>query len=109
MIRIEEQIEAKKVAAQSPPFSQLFERHGVSVGLYAPRTKDLQSAHDRDELYIVSSGTARFWCGDQVVDCNTGDLLFAPAGTKHHFENIGAEFRTWVVFFGPQSARATDV
>ena len=31
-----------------------------------------------------------------------GDLLFVPAHVEHRFERFSDDFRTWVIFFGPQ-------
>lgn len=30
-----------------------------------------------------------------------GDVLFAPAGIEHRFENFSDDFVTWVIFYGP--------
>ena len=77
-------------------------RHGtMSVELYAPRGRDLQVPHAQDELYIVATGRGEFVCGDCRVSFGPHDVLFAPAGVAHRFENFTADFSTWVVFYGP--------
>jgi len=30
-----------------------------------------------------------------------GDVIFAPAGIEHRFENFSDDFVTWVIFYGP--------
>jgi len=30
-----------------------------------------------------------------------GDVLLAPAGVEHRFENFTDDFVTWVIFYGP--------
>jgi hypothetical protein len=95
--------EASRSLSELPlPFSVLFERGDVSVELYAPRGSDMQSPHTRDELYIVASGSGTFRRADQVCEFNVGDLLFVPAHMDHRFETFSDDFRTWVIFFGPE-------
>jgi mannose-6-phosphate isomerase-like protein (cupin superfamily) len=45
--------------------------------------------HPYDEVFIVRQGHARFTIGDETVEAEAGDILLAPAGTPHKFENIG--------------------
>ncbi|MSP02213.1 MAG: cupin domain-containing protein [Acetobacteraceae bacterium] len=61
-----------------------------------------QVPHERDELYFVASGTARYRVEDQVSPANPGDLLFAAAGVAHGFEDPSADFTVWVLFYGPR-------
>ena len=84
------------------PFSIMFARGDVSVELFAPRGVDTQLPHTRDELYIVSSGTGVFRRESQICEFKAGDLLFVPAHEEHRFERFSADFRTWVIFFGPE-------
>ena len=44
-----------------------------------------------------------FWKGGQwVVRFHDGDVLFVPAGVPHRFASFSAEFKAWVIFFGPE-------
>ncbi len=45
--------------------------------------------HPYDEVFIVRQGRARFTIGEETVEAQTGDILLAPAGTPHKFENLG--------------------
>jgi mannose-6-phosphate isomerase-like protein (cupin superfamily) len=83
-------------------------RHGsMRVGVYAPRTPhDPQSPHDQDELYIVISGTGSFAKGHERRPFAPGDVIFVEAGTPHRFEGYGADFATWVVFWGPKGGES---
>jgi mannose-6-phosphate isomerase-like protein (cupin superfamily) len=77
-------------------------RHGsLRVGLYAPRGDDPQEPHAQDEVYIVLAGTGWFVNGAARDRFAPGDVLFVPAGAPHRFEEFSAEFRTWVIFYGP--------
>ena len=78
-------------------------KHGsMSVEYYAPKVKDLQTPHLQDEIYIIASGKACFMLEDKKISCMSGDVLFAPAGKKHKFENFSEDFATWVIFYGPE-------
>ncbi len=79
---------------------------------------DLQhQPHDRDELYFVVAGTARFIRGNDAgpfdetaidltgpdnVAIAAGDVLFVPAGAHHDFTDTSADFAVWAVFYGPE-------
>ena len=84
------------------PFATAF-RHGtMSVELYTPRGRDLQTPHAQDELYIVATGRGEFSLAGERMTFGPGNVLFAPAGVEHRFENFTADFATRVVFYGPQ-------
>ena len=82
-------------------------RHGtMRVGVYAPRSEDPQQPHVQDELYIVESGTGTFVHGDERRPFKPGDVIFVRAGVVHRFEEFSDDFRTWVVFWGPEGGEA---
>ncbi|WP_133646981.1 cupin domain-containing protein [Paraburkholderia flava] len=101
-LHLDEAAAALALAALPVPFAVLFERGDVSVELFAPRGVDTQTPHARDELYIVSSGSGTFRRGDETCEFRAGDLLFVPAHVDHRFERFTDDFRTWVIFFGPE-------
>src|SRR5262249_50889989 len=70
----------------------------------APRGGDPQTPHDRDELYMVASGSGRFRVGDRAEPFAPGALLYVGAHETHRFEDFTDDFATWVVFYGPQKA-----
>lgn len=69
---------------------------------FAPKGRDDQTPHERDELYVVASGRGWFVTGQDRVRFEPGDALFAAAGLKHRFEDFSDDFATWVMFYGPQ-------
>jgi mannose-6-phosphate isomerase-like protein (cupin superfamily) len=78
-------------------------RHGtLEVGFYRPGGPDRQRPHDRDEVYVVASGTATFLLDGTRQPLETGETVFAAAGAEHRFEDMSADFSTWVFFYGPQ-------
>src|SRR6476469_8070322 len=82
-------------------FTELFSHGSLAVEIYRPKHKDLQTPHERDEVYIIISGEADFYNDGTVVHAAAGDLLFVAAGKEHHFENFTNDFSTWVLFYGP--------
>ncbi len=82
-------------------------RHGsLEVELYRPRAIDRQSTHTRDELYVIIAGSGWFVMGGARSPFVPGEVIFAPAGAAHHFEQFTHDFATWVVFYGPEGGEA---
>ncbi len=93
-------------------------RHGsMELRWFSPSDTDAQVPHDRDELYMIVSGTGVFLRaqdslalddvslplrGEDRVAFGPGDVLFVPAGTVHRFEEFSGDFGCWVVFYGPE-------
>jgi mannose-6-phosphate isomerase-like protein (cupin superfamily) len=92
---------AARIAALPLPYDVLFERGDVTIEFYAPRGVDRQEPHDRDEIYIVATGSGTFVRGEERVPFAPGDFLYVSAFETHRFEDFGDDFGTWVVFFGP--------
>jgi mannose-6-phosphate isomerase-like protein (cupin superfamily) len=83
-------------------------RHGtLTVKLYAPRGRDPQTPHSRDEVYVVVQGTGVFFNGETRRPFAPGDFLFAPAGSEHRFEDFTDDFAVWVMFYGPQGGEGS--
>lgn len=83
------------------PFISLFQSRELDVELYRPHKVDLQTPHDRDELYVVVAGSGEFICGTERRRFQAGDVLIVPAHVEHRFMDFSDDFATWVVFFGP--------
>ena len=86
----------------------LFERGSLLLKFYAPRGHDPQAPHEQDELYVVVSGSGEFVNGDARHAFGPGDTLFVPAGVPHRFENFTDDFRTWVIFYGPEGGEQAE-
>lgn len=86
---------------------EVFARHNVTVSVFAPAGTDRQGPHARDELYVVVAGTATLDMDGARRAVAPGDLIFVPAGAAHRFEDLAADFATWVVFFGPSTCPST--
>ena len=83
-------------------YVELFQHGTLSVELYAPRGRDPQDPHTRDEVYVVVQGSGQFLNGGVRHSFGPGDLLFVPAGVVHRFENFSDDLAVWVVFYGPE-------
>ena len=80
-------------------FTNAFTKGAFELEFFAPRGKDYQTPHEKDEFYIIVGGTADLVTPGEVINCRSGDALFVAAGDEHHFENISDDFATWVIFF----------
>ena len=45
--------------------------------------------HPYDETFVVIEGRVRFVVGDTVIDAAAGEVVMAPKGVPHRFENLG--------------------
>jgi glyoxylate utilization-related uncharacterized protein len=90
----------EKLKTIEAPFLELFQQGTLSVEIYKPEGKDLQSPHTRDEVYIIIEGEGTFNLDSHITNFTKGDFIFVPAHTEHRFETFSADFSTWVLFFG---------
>lgn len=84
------------------PFKELFTHASLSIELYKPDKIDHQLPHTRDEVYIIVSGSGKFYNNGTVVDFLANDFLFVPAGVEHRFIDFTDDFYTWVIFYGAE-------
>jgi mannose-6-phosphate isomerase-like protein (cupin superfamily) len=90
----------EKIQNSKKEFLNLFEHGTLSVEIYKPNKVDKQTPHDRDEVYVVISGSGEFINENKIVSFETGDFLFVSAGNRHRFINFTENFTTWVIFYG---------
>ncbi len=79
----------------------LLEHGSLELGYYKPDGVDPQNPHDRDEVYVVQSGSGYFVVEDDRQSFSPGDALFVPAFVVHRFEDFTDDFAAWVIFYGP--------
>lgn len=82
-------------------FTEVFKHGTLVVEFYKPDKVDNQIPHERNEIYVVASGTGVFYNGGIRWNFKAGDFLFVPAGVEHRFEKFTEDFSTWVFFYGP--------
>ena len=103
----ERQVTALAAMAQLPRaggkrYAVLFRHGSLQLQVFAPRGRDTQRPHTRDEIYVVIKGSGSYVCGATRVPFKPGDVLFAAAGEEHRFEDFTEDFFTWVFFYGPE-------
>jgi mannose-6-phosphate isomerase-like protein (cupin superfamily) len=93
---------AKLPGKSGERFVAAFQHGTLEVELYAPRGKDPQTPHRRDEVYVVVSGSGEFVAGERTTTFKAGDFLFVAAGVQHRFQNFSEDLAVWVLFYGPE-------
>ncbi len=88
--------------AAGKEFISVFQHGTLQVEIYKPDGIDRQHPHTRDEIYVVVAGSGVFINGTDRHPFEPGEVLFAPAGREHRFENFTNDFATWVFFYGPE-------
>ncbi len=92
----------QKVSASEDNIYGILLRHGMlELGFYKPQAVDTQVPHDRDEVYVIKSGSGFFVVENERLPFAAGDALFVPALAEHRFEDFTEDFATWVIFCGP--------
>lgn len=82
--------------------SELLTHGTLELRYYAPRPRDEQTPHTRDEIYFVINGRGQFFRDGAHTPFGPGDLIFVPAHAEHRFENFTDDFEAWVAFYGPE-------
>ena len=80
-------------------FSNAFSKGNFELEFFAPRGKDYQTPHEKDEIYVIVRGSGEFVKENERMNFTAGDVLFVEAGVAHRFENFSEDFATWVIFF----------
>jgi mannose-6-phosphate isomerase-like protein (cupin superfamily) len=93
---------ARLPGARGERFVEALAHGSLVVELYAPRGRDRQQPHTRDEVYVVVQGRGRFDNGGALSDFAAGDLIFVPAGRPHRFIDFSDDLMAWVLFYGPE-------
>ncbi len=86
-------------------YGVLLDRGATEVGFYVPKGEDLQQPHDRDEVYVVVSGSGRFFLDGEERDFEAGEAIFVPAHAEHRFIEFTDDFSAWVVFFAAEQVQ----
>jgi len=83
-------------------FTEVMKDGTMTVEYFAPKNKDEQQPHKKDELYIIASGTSAFYRNGEMINCRQGDVIFVPAKMEHRFINFSDDFATWVILYGQE-------
>jgi len=88
------------LATVATEFARLLQYHDLEVEYYQPDKVDKQQPHDKDELYIIASGSGGFLLEETRYEVRENDVLFVPAKKEHRFVEFTEDFATWVIFYG---------
>lgn len=96
----------KAKTADDREYGILLKHNNCELGYYKPDGADSQDPHDRDEVYVVESGSGFLVVDGERKPFEAGDALFVPAFVAHRFEEFTDDFATWVIFVGPDGGEA---
>lgn len=90
-----------KVEPDSVRFHEFLRTPSLSCSVYhiPVGSKEMESAHEEDELYLVLDGRARLRIQDDDHVIEKGTLLYVRAACDHTFFDIEEDL-TVLVFFG---------
>ena len=82
-------------------FQEFLNSPSLSCAIYhlPAGSKDMQTPHDEDELYLVLEGHARLRIGDDEHRISKDTLMYVQASTDHAFFDIEEDL-TVLAFFG---------
>ncbi|AHF03272.1 cupin domain-containing protein [Marichromatium gracile] len=82
-------------------FKEFLRTPSLSCSVYhlPAGSKDMASAHEEDELYLVLEGRAQLRVGDSVRLVEKGTLMYVHAACSHAFFDIEEDL-TVLAFFG---------
>ena len=106
MVRLTVANALKTLEECDQPFKEVFDHGSLVVEIYKPDRVDPQQPHNRDEIYVVISGSGYFVNDESRDPFEPGEVLFAPAGAVRRFEDFTNDFATWVFFYGPKGGEA---
>ncbi|HSM44942.1 MAG TPA: cupin domain-containing protein [Acidimicrobiia bacterium] len=92
--------------ASNERYSEVLSHGTLTAGIYAPHESDEPEQHESDKVYVVLNGSGFFTVDDDREPFGPGDLLFAEAGTTHHFEGFTPDFAVWSISCSGGSAPA---
>ena len=90
------------------PYLEFLREASMSVGLYvlAAGSRDEQSPHSEDEMYIVLSGRGQMTVANETRNVAVGSLVFVERHVEHRFHDIEEELRVIILFPPPEGSTA---
>ena len=89
-----------ELSGETVQYQEFLNVPSMNCGLYflTAGSKDMQSPHDEDEIYLVMSGKARMRLGEEERAVGPGSLLYVGATTEHSFFEIEEDMTLLVMF-----------
>ncbi|MFV0277501.1 MAG: cupin domain-containing protein [Parahaliea sp.] len=97
----------QKLAGGKVEYLEFLNVSAMSCGLYflPAGSKDMQSHHDDDEIYLVLEGKARMRLGDRERAVSAGSVLYVGATTEHSFFEIDEDMTLLVMLASTPPAK----
>lgn len=94
------QDEIAKLKNEPVDYREFLSVPALNCGIYRLKagSKDMQGAHDDDEVYYVLEGRARLRVGGEDHSVEPGSVLYVSATSDHSFFEIDEDM-TLLVFF----------
>lgn len=90
------------LSAHDEEFIEMFKHGSLLIEFYKPEKIDKQEPHERDEIYVITTGSGWFLKEEEKHPVEIGEVIFVPAGVEHRFVDFSDDFSTWVFFYGPK-------
>ncbi len=89
-----------QMSNKSVEYKEFLRVPAVSCGLYHLEvgSRDMQTPHDEDEMYIVLEGRAQLQIADEVHEVRPGSIVYVHASETHSFFEIVEDMTLLVVF-----------
>ena len=83
-----------------PAYREFLKAPAMSLGIYRlpAGSRDMQGAHDDDEVYFVLDGRARIRVGDEETLIEKGSILYIKAACDHSFFEVEEDMTLLVMF-----------
>lgn len=90
---------------EGKPYLEFLRVPAMSAGVYALPAggADPQKPHAEDELYVVVTGRATVWAGEESRRVGPGSVIYVPAEMPHRFTDVSEDLEVVVVFAPPES------
>jgi mannose-6-phosphate isomerase-like protein (cupin superfamily) len=95
-----------KINSEGVAFKEILRTRSLSCAVYyvPAGSREMETAHEADELYLVLSGKGRLRIGEQEHAVQEGTIMYVRASCDHTFFDIEEDL-TAVALFG---ANPTD-
>lgn len=96
----------EKIDRSGVAFKEFLRTPSLACSVYhlPAGSKDMQTAHEEDELYLVLDGRARLKLGEEEHPVQKGTLMYVRAACDHTFFDIEEDL-TVLAFFGTVAGR----
>ena len=87
--------------AQKEDFRRILETENITLGIWKIEVgeSDIQTPHERDEVYIILSGKAKLKIEGKVFEVSPNKIFFVKRDTEHNFFGIVEDVELIYAFY----------